>query len=126
MESTIIQTSNQNNNKLAQKKGRGKEGRSPISFYQKATSQPISPKGEEELEETMFPKLQGLNNPKGCHEQCLQHGQILDGIQGQRRAKNKITKFPKEISFSSDFVNTLTEIKKSTLPLKKLNKFYHH
>ncbi|MBW0497207.1 hypothetical protein O181_036922 [Austropuccinia psidii MF-1] len=44
-----------------QKEG-GKQGRSPSSFYQQASSQPTSPRREEEqekeLEETVFLKLQ--------------------------------------------------------------------
>ncbi|MBW0550331.1 hypothetical protein O181_090046 [Austropuccinia psidii MF-1] len=38
MEFTIIQTSNQENEGLEQKKEGGKQGRIPSSFYQKATS----------------------------------------------------------------------------------------
>ncbi|MBW0593812.1 hypothetical protein O181_133527 [Austropuccinia psidii MF-1] len=79
MESTIIQASNQ-------KEG-GNQVRSPSSFYQQAPSQPTSPRREEEqekeLEKTILPKLQDSKNPKRCHGQCLQHGQNLDGIQGQ-------------------------------------------
>ncbi|MBW0499194.1 hypothetical protein O181_038909 [Austropuccinia psidii MF-1] len=47
-----------------------KQGRSPSSFYQKASSQSTSPRREEEqekeLEETIFPKLQDPKNPKRC------------------------------------------------------------
>ncbi|MBW0586157.1 hypothetical protein O181_125872 [Austropuccinia psidii MF-1] len=57
------------------KKERGKQGRSPSSFYQQASSQPTSPRREEEqekeLEETIFPKLKDPKNPKRCHGQCL-------------------------------------------------------
>ncbi|MBW0489564.1 hypothetical protein O181_029279 [Austropuccinia psidii MF-1] len=50
MESTIIQTSNQKcKGRPFQKEG-GKQGRSPSSFYQKASSPPASPRGEEEKE----------------------------------------------------------------------------
>ncbi|MBW0523731.1 hypothetical protein O181_063446 [Austropuccinia psidii MF-1] len=45
MESTIIQTSDQ-------KEG-GKQGRSPSSFYQQASSQPTSPRMEEEQEKEL-------------------------------------------------------------------------
>ncbi|MBW0559407.1 hypothetical protein O181_099122 [Austropuccinia psidii MF-1] len=62
-----------------------------------------------------IPKIQ-----KRCHGQCLQHGQNLDGIQGQRRTKDERTSFPKEINFSPDVVNHLTEIKDSILPLKDI------
>ncbi|MBW0589463.1 hypothetical protein O181_129178 [Austropuccinia psidii MF-1] len=48
MEYTIIQTSNQNNQGKACQKERGKQGRSPSSFYQQASSQPTSPIREEE------------------------------------------------------------------------------
>ncbi|MBW0585053.1 hypothetical protein O181_124768 [Austropuccinia psidii MF-1] len=57
------------------KKEGGKQGRSPRSFYLQATSQLTSPRREEEqenqLEETIFPKLQDSNNPKRFHGQCL-------------------------------------------------------
>ncbi|MBW0577232.1 hypothetical protein O181_116947 [Austropuccinia psidii MF-1] len=98
--------------------------RRPSSFYQQAPSQPISPRREEEqekeLERTIFPKLQDSKNPKRFHGQCLQHGQNLDGIQGQGGTKNETTSFPKEITLSKDVVNTLTEIKNSILPLKEI------
>ncbi|MBW0462583.1 hypothetical protein O181_002298 [Austropuccinia psidii MF-1] len=88
MESTIIQTSDQKDKAIPCQKEGGKQGGSPSSFYQQATSQPTSPIGEEEQEkecqEAIFPKLQDSKNPKRCHVQCLQHGQSLDGIQGQR------------------------------------------
>ncbi|MBW0579946.1 hypothetical protein O181_119661 [Austropuccinia psidii MF-1] len=124
MESTIIQASNQEDKGIPFQKERVKQGRSPSSFYQQASSQPTSPRREEEqekgLEETIFPKLQDPKNPKRCHEQCLQHGQNLDGIQGQRGTKDEKTSFPKEITLSSDVVSTLTEIKNSILPLNDI------
>ncbi|MBW0568570.1 hypothetical protein O181_108285 [Austropuccinia psidii MF-1] len=102
----------------------GQKGRSPSSFYQKASSQPTSPKGEEEqekeLEETIFPMLQDSKNPKRCHGQGIQHGQNLDGIQRQGGAKNETTQFPKEITLSPDALNTLKELKDSILPLKDI------
>ncbi|MBW0569534.1 hypothetical protein O181_109249 [Austropuccinia psidii MF-1] len=111
-------------NRIPCPKEGGNQGRSPSSFYQKAPSQPTSPRREEEqekeLEKTIFPKLQDPKNPKRCHGQCLQHGQSLDGIQGQGRTKNPTTSFPKEISLSLDVVNTLTESNNSILPLKDI------
>ncbi|MBW0578431.1 hypothetical protein O181_118146 [Austropuccinia psidii MF-1] len=78
MESTIIQASNQEDKGIPCQKEGGKQGRSPGSFYQKASSQSTSPrrgeKQEKELEETIFSKLQDLKNPTRCHGQCLQHG----------------------------------------------------
>ncbi|MBW0500756.1 hypothetical protein O181_040471 [Austropuccinia psidii MF-1] len=92
-----------------QKEG-GNQGRSPSSFYQQAPSQLTSPRREEEqekeLEKTIFPKLQDSKNPKRFHGQCFQHGQNLDGIQGQAGAKNETTSFPKEMNLSPDVVNT--------------------
>ncbi|MBW0483243.1 hypothetical protein O181_022958 [Austropuccinia psidii MF-1] len=92
MESTIIQTSNQKD--------------------QGVPCQPPSPMREEEqekkLEKTVFPNLQDSKITKRCHGQCLQHGQNFDGIQGQGGANNETTSFPKEISLSPDFLNTLT------------------
>ncbi|MBW0561448.1 hypothetical protein O181_101163 [Austropuccinia psidii MF-1] len=124
MESTIIQSSNQKEQRVSCQKGGGNQGRSPSSFYQKAPSQPTSPRREEEQEKelgkTIFPKLQDSKNPKRCHGQCLQNGQNLDGIQGQGGAKNEITSFPKEITLSPDVLNTLTEIRNSILPLKEI------
>ncbi|MBW0547185.1 hypothetical protein O181_086900 [Austropuccinia psidii MF-1] len=91
---------------------------------EEAPSQPTSPRIEEEqekeLEKTVFPKLQDSNNPRRCHGQCLQNGPNLDGIQGQGGAKNEIKSFPKEMTLSTDVVNTLTEIKNSILPLKEI------
>ncbi|MBW0531812.1 hypothetical protein O181_071527 [Austropuccinia psidii MF-1] len=88
MKSTIIQTSNQEDKGIPCQKEIGKQGRSPSSFYQKALSQPASPRSEveqeKELEETICLKLQDPKIPKRCHGQCFQHGQNLDGIQGQR------------------------------------------
>ncbi|MBW0502457.1 hypothetical protein O181_042172 [Austropuccinia psidii MF-1] len=124
MESTIIQTSNQKYKGLSQQKEGGKQERSPSSFYQQATSQPTSPKREEEqekeLEENIFPKLQDSKNPKVFHGQFSQHGKDLHGIQGQRGAKNEKPPFFKEITFSPYLLNTLTEIRNSILPLKDI------
>ncbi|MBW0581961.1 hypothetical protein O181_121676 [Austropuccinia psidii MF-1] len=103
-------------------KRRRQPRKNPSSFYQQAPSQPTSPRREEEqekeLDKTIFPKLKDSKNPKRCHGQCLQHGQNLDGIQGQGEAKNEITSFPKEITLSPYVVNTLTKIKNTILPLK--------
>ncbi|MBW0511636.1 hypothetical protein O181_051351 [Austropuccinia psidii MF-1] len=124
MEFTIIQTSNQKDQGITYQKEEGNQARRPSSFYQQAPSQPTSPRREEEQEKeqekTIFPKLQDSKNSKGCHGQCLQHGQNLDGIQGQGGTKNETTSFPKEITFSKDVVSTLTEIKNHILPLKEI------
>ncbi|MBW0572244.1 hypothetical protein O181_111959 [Austropuccinia psidii MF-1] len=100
MESTIIQTSNQKDQGVPHQKEGGNQGRSPSSFYQQALSKPTFPRREEEMEKAIFPKLQDSKNPKRCHGHCLQHGQNIDGIQGQGGAKNKTTSFHKEITFS--------------------------
>ncbi|MBW0534056.1 hypothetical protein O181_073771, partial [Austropuccinia psidii MF-1] len=50
MESTVIQASNQKDQGVPLQKEGSKQGRSPSSFYQKATSQPTSPRREEEQE----------------------------------------------------------------------------
>ncbi|MBW0562145.1 hypothetical protein O181_101860 [Austropuccinia psidii MF-1] len=47
MESTVIQASNQKYQAVPLQKEGGKKGRSPSSFYQKASSQPTSPRREE-------------------------------------------------------------------------------
>ncbi|MBW0485770.1 hypothetical protein O181_025485 [Austropuccinia psidii MF-1] len=99
MESTIIQTSNQEDQGVPCQKEGGSRGRSPSSFYQQAPSQPTSLKREEEQEKN-WRKPYSLSyripkNPKRCHGQCLQHGQNLDGVQGQGGAKNETTSFPK-------------------------------
>ncbi|MBW0497721.1 hypothetical protein O181_037436 [Austropuccinia psidii MF-1] len=116
MESTIIQASNHEDKGIPCQNKRGKQGRSPSSFYQQAASQPTSPRREKEkekeLEETIFPNLQDAKNPKTCHGKCLQHGQNLDGIQGKRETKNVTTSFSKEIALSTDVVDTVSEIKK--------------
>ncbi|MBW0476893.1 hypothetical protein O181_016608 [Austropuccinia psidii MF-1] len=124
MESTIIQTSNQEYKGIPCQKERGKQARSPSSFYQKASTEPASPRREEEqekdLEEAIFPKLHNPKDPKRCHGQYLQHSQNLDEIHIQRGTKNETTSFPKEINFSPEVVNTLTIIKNSILPLKDI------
>ncbi|MBW0579480.1 hypothetical protein O181_119195 [Austropuccinia psidii MF-1] len=48
IESTVIQASNQKDQGVPLKKEGGKQGRSPNSFYQKASSQQTSARGEEE------------------------------------------------------------------------------
>ncbi|MBW0470115.1 hypothetical protein O181_009830 [Austropuccinia psidii MF-1] len=50
MESTIIQKSNKKDKGLEQQKEGGQQGRTTISFYQQATSQTASPRGEEAQE----------------------------------------------------------------------------
>ncbi|MBW0549098.1 hypothetical protein O181_088813 [Austropuccinia psidii MF-1] len=121
MESTIIQTSNKKVKEYHTKKKEASKEEAPVA----STSKPqTSPKREEEqeqeLEETIFPKLQDSKSPKRCHRKCLQHGQNLDGIQGKRGTKNGKTPFTKEITLSPDVLDTLTEIKKSILPLKEI------
>ncbi|MBW0512592.1 hypothetical protein O181_052307 [Austropuccinia psidii MF-1] len=109
MESTIIQTSNQNDKGVPCQKEEGKQGGSPSSFYQQASGPPTSPRREEEqekeLKETIFPKLKDPKNPKKCYGKCFQQGQNLEGIQGQRGTKDETTSFPKELNFSPDVVN---------------------
>ncbi|MBW0591612.1 hypothetical protein O181_131327 [Austropuccinia psidii MF-1] len=95
MECTIIQASNPKDKRVQFQKEGGKQGRTPSSFYQQASSQATSPRREEEkekgLEETIFPKLQDPKNSKRFHGKCFQHSQNLDGIQGQRGTKNETT-----------------------------------
>ncbi|MBW0523872.1 hypothetical protein O181_063587 [Austropuccinia psidii MF-1] len=110
MEYIIIQTSNQKDQGVPCQKEGGNQGRSPSSFYQQAPSQPTSPGREKEqakeMEKAIFPKLQDSKNSKSCHEQCLKYDQNLDRVQGQGGAKNETTSFPKEITLSTDVVNT--------------------
>ncbi|MBW0485855.1 hypothetical protein O181_025570 [Austropuccinia psidii MF-1] len=124
MEFNIIQTSNKEDKVLEQKIEGGKKGRSSSNFYQKAKGLPTSPRREEEqekkLEEAILPKLQDPKKPKIFHAKSPQHGQNLDGIQGQRGKKNETTPFPKEITLSSDVLNTLKEIENIILPLKDI------
>ncbi|MBW0528461.1 hypothetical protein O181_068176 [Austropuccinia psidii MF-1] len=124
MKSTLIQTSNQKDQGVPCQKEGGNQGRSPGSLYQQAPSQFTSTRRQEEqeteLEETTFPKLQDSKNPKGCLGQWLQHGQDLDGIQGEGGAKNEKISFPKEITLSPDVLNTSTEISNSILPPQEI------
>ncbi|MBW0467210.1 hypothetical protein O181_006925 [Austropuccinia psidii MF-1] len=103
MEATIIQAPNKEDKGIPCQKEEGKQGRSPSSFYQQASSQQTFPRREEEqekeLEKTIFPKLKHPKNPKRCHGQCVQHGQNLYVIQGQRGTNNEKTSFPKEKEF---------------------------
>ncbi|MBW0561709.1 hypothetical protein O181_101424 [Austropuccinia psidii MF-1] len=124
IESTIIQTSNQKDQGIPCQKEGSNQGRSASSFYQKAPSQPTSPRREEEqekeLEKTIFPKVKDSKHPKRFHGKWLQYGQNLDGIQGQGGTKNETTSFPKETTLSPDVVNASTEIKNSIFPLKEI------
>ncbi|MBW0544955.1 hypothetical protein O181_084670 [Austropuccinia psidii MF-1] len=67
MESTVIQASNQKDQGVPLQKEGGKQGRTPSSFYQQASSQPTSPRREEEqekeLEEAIFLNIQDSKNP---------------------------------------------------------------
>ncbi|MBW0580698.1 hypothetical protein O181_120413 [Austropuccinia psidii MF-1] len=125
MESTIIQTSNQQDQGVPLQKEGGNQGICPSSFYQKAPSQHTPPRREEEqekeLERSILPKLHDSKNPKIGHGKCFQHGQNLDGIQGQGGAK-KTTTFPKEITLSLDVQNNLTEVANSILAPKEIKK----
>ncbi|MBW0593973.1 hypothetical protein O181_133688 [Austropuccinia psidii MF-1] len=49
MESTIIQASNQKDQGIPCQKEGGNQGRSPISFYQQAPSQPTSQEGKKNM-----------------------------------------------------------------------------
>ncbi|MBW0510880.1 hypothetical protein O181_050595 [Austropuccinia psidii MF-1] len=99
MESTVIQPSNQKDQGVALQKEGGKQGGSPISFYQQALSQPTSPRREEEEEKNWRkPYYPSYRIPK---------------IQ-------KETPFPKEITLSPDFENTLIELKDSILPVEDI------
>ncbi|MBW0520247.1 hypothetical protein O181_059962 [Austropuccinia psidii MF-1] len=75
MEYTITQTSNPKDQGVPCQKRRRNPRNKPQCFYQQAPSQPTSPKREEEqeqeLEKTIFPKLQDSKNPKGFHGKCL-------------------------------------------------------
>ncbi|MBW0475004.1 hypothetical protein O181_014719 [Austropuccinia psidii MF-1] len=53
MESTIIQASNQEDNGIPCQKERGKQGRSPSSFYQQSSSQPTPLRRKEEQEKEL-------------------------------------------------------------------------
>ncbi|MBW0591229.1 hypothetical protein O181_130944 [Austropuccinia psidii MF-1] len=105
------------------KRGARKEGAPAASTSKLPDSQPPQ-EGEKnkkkEVEETIFPKLQDSKNPKRCHGKFLQNGHDFDGIQGKRGTKNEETPFPKEITLSPYFVNTLTEIKNTIVPVKNI------
>ncbi|MBW0535483.1 hypothetical protein O181_075198 [Austropuccinia psidii MF-1] len=68
MGSNVIQASNQKDKGLPLQKEGGKQGRSPSIFCHQVSSQPTSPREEEEqekeLEETIFLKLQHSKNPR--------------------------------------------------------------
>ncbi|MBW0590733.1 hypothetical protein O181_130448, partial [Austropuccinia psidii MF-1] len=106
------------------KKKEAKKEEATVDSTRNPQASPIPQEGKKkkkELEKIIFPKLQDSKNPKRCHGQCLQHGQSLDGIQGQGGSKNETTSFCKEITLSPDVVNTLTEIKNSLLSLQEIN-----
>ncbi|MBW0560599.1 hypothetical protein O181_100314 [Austropuccinia psidii MF-1] len=100
MESPFILPLNQKDQGVPLQKQGGEQGRSPSSFHQQASSQPTSPKGEEEqekeLDRTIFTKLRDSKNTKIFHGQWLQHGQNLNGIQGQGEKRMIQPHFPKK------------------------------
>ncbi|MBW0582747.1 hypothetical protein O181_122462 [Austropuccinia psidii MF-1] len=105
------------------KKREASKEEAPLASTRKPQANKLSQEGKKkkkEFEEAILPKLQDPKNPKRCHGQWLQHGQNLDGIQGQRGTKNETTLFPKKITFPPDVVNTLAEIRNSILPLKDI------
>ncbi|MBW0554689.1 hypothetical protein O181_094404 [Austropuccinia psidii MF-1] len=81
MESTIIQASNQKEKGVPCQKEGGKQGRSPSSFYQQASSQPTFPRREaeqeKELQDTIFPKLQDSKNPKDAMDNVFNMAKTL-------------------------------------------------
>ncbi|MBW0563318.1 hypothetical protein O181_103033 [Austropuccinia psidii MF-1] len=81
MESTIIQTSDQKDQEVPFQKEGGNKGRSLSCFYQKAPSQPTSPRREEEqkkqLEKIIFPKLQDSKKQKDAMDNVFNMARTL-------------------------------------------------
>ncbi|MBW0573256.1 hypothetical protein O181_112971 [Austropuccinia psidii MF-1] len=80
MESTIIQTSNPNDQGIPCQQEGGNQGRTPSSFYQQAPRQPPSPRREEEekeLEKTIFPRLQDSKIQKDAMDNVFNMARTL-------------------------------------------------
>ncbi|MBW0554943.1 hypothetical protein O181_094658 [Austropuccinia psidii MF-1] len=78
----------------------GKQGRSPISFYQQASSQPTSPRKEEEqekeLEETIFPKLQDPKNQKDSMDNIFNIARTFMELKNKEKQRMRQHHFPKK------------------------------
>ncbi|MBW0488364.1 hypothetical protein O181_028079 [Austropuccinia psidii MF-1] len=100
MESTIIQTSNQKYQGIPCQKERSKQGNSPSSFYQQASSQPNSPGREEdkekEFQETIFPKLKDPKNPKDAMDNVFNMARTLIEFKDKEEQRIRQPHFPKK------------------------------
>ncbi|MBW0566657.1 hypothetical protein O181_106372 [Austropuccinia psidii MF-1] len=100
MECTIVQASNQKDKRVPCQKEGGKKGRTPSSFYQQASSQPTSSireeEQEQELEETIFPKLQDRKNTKRSHGECFQNVQNLVEFKDKEEQRMRQPNFQKK------------------------------
>ncbi|MBW0563118.1 hypothetical protein O181_102833 [Austropuccinia psidii MF-1] len=100
MESTIIRTSNQEDKGRPCQKERGKQGRSPSSFYQQASSQPTSPRRKEEqekeLEETRFPRLHDPENPKDPMDNVFNMARTLMEFKDNEEQRMQQPHFPRK------------------------------
>ncbi|MBW0483545.1 hypothetical protein O181_023260 [Austropuccinia psidii MF-1] len=97
--STIIQNSNKKYERMAQKE-RGKQGRSPSIFYQKATSLPTSTRREEEQEKNwkkqystsyQIPRIQ-----KDAMENVFRTARTLMEFKDKEEQRMKQPSFPKK------------------------------
>ncbi|MBW0472750.1 hypothetical protein O181_012465 [Austropuccinia psidii MF-1] len=96
------------------KKREGSKEEAPVASTKKPkSSQPPQERKKNKknnLRKPYFSKLQDPKNPNRFPGKCFQHGQNLHGIQEQREAENDQTRFPKEVPFYPDVVNTLKDI----------------
>ncbi|MBW0592546.1 hypothetical protein O181_132261 [Austropuccinia psidii MF-1] len=78
----------------AKKKEATKE-EAPVASTSKPQAKPLPQEGKKNKKnnwrKSYSPSYRIPKNTKGCHGQCFQHGQNLDGIQGQGRTNNKTT-----------------------------------
>ncbi|MBW0485564.1 hypothetical protein O181_025279 [Austropuccinia psidii MF-1] len=100
MEYTIIQTSNKKDNGLAQQEKGGKQGRSPSSFYQKASSQPTSQEGKKNKKKNWRkPYSPGYKIPriqKDSMENVFNIARTMMELKRKERQRRRKTNFPKK------------------------------
>ncbi|MBW0522503.1 hypothetical protein O181_062218 [Austropuccinia psidii MF-1] len=104
MESTIIQTSKQKYKGLAQKKERGKQGRSPSSFYQKATSHTASQEGKKNKKKNWRKPYSTiyriLTIQKAAMENFFNRERALMELKDKEEQRMRQPHFPKKYPFA--------------------------
>ncbi|MBW0578736.1 hypothetical protein O181_118451 [Austropuccinia psidii MF-1] len=103
MQSTIIKTSNPKDKRLAQKKEGGKQGRSPSSFYQHATSQPTphkkKKKKKKDWRKPYYPSYSMPRIQKASVKNVFNMARILREFKDKEEQRMRQPHFPKKYIF---------------------------